>query len=104
MGDCQTLREKVGEDENIILDPNKIIDLEKCVSFMDKLNIKKDHKDINDIDLIKIFIKNLKESPEDLTVYFKSYTDNYSEIKKLYDSISDRTEAARQKILYICKS
>ena len=104
LGDCQTLREKVGEDENIVLDPNKIIDLEKCVSFMNKLKNKKDFQAISDNDLIKLFIKQINESPEDLMIRFKSYTDNYSEIKKLFDSISDRTEAARQKIFSICKS
>ena len=101
--DCQTLREKVGEDENVVINPNHIIDLEKCVIFMESLKAEKNFSNITDTELIKLFIKKIQESSEDLGIRFKSYTTNFQEIKKLFDSIKDRSEAARQKILYISK-
>ena len=102
--DCQFLREKVGEDENIILEPNQIEDLEKCVIFMNSLKEKQNINEISDYDLIKSFIKKLQDSNEDLTTRFKSYTDNFFEITKLFDSILDRSESARQKIIFTCKN
>ena len=102
--DCQTLREKVGEDDNVILTPNQIIDLEKCVIFMESIKGKNNINEIPDYEFVKLFVKKLEESTEDLTAHFKSYTDNYAEIKKLFDSILDRSEAKRQQIIYICKN
>ena len=53
---------------------------------------------IQDIKLIKLFVKNIKDSTEELMAIFTSYANNFEQIKRLYDSRLDKSEASRQKI------
>ena len=101
--DCQTLREKVG-DESFVINQNDIIDLEKCDSFMHSLEKNKNFSKMTDSELIKKFVNEINRANEDLGVRFKNYTTNFLEIKGLFDSIKDRSEAKREKILYILKN
>ena len=101
--DCQTLREKVG-DESFVINQNDIIDLEKCDSFMHSLEKNKNFSKMTDSELIIKFVNEIKGANEDLGVRFKNYTTNFLEIKGLFDSIKDRSEAKREKILYILKN
>ena len=52
--DCQTLKELVGEVESGFLTINHIIDLEKCVEFMNSLGTEEKLKTIQDSELIKL--------------------------------------------------
>ena len=103
LDDCQTLREKVG-DESFVIDQNDIIDLEKCDSFMRLLQEEKNFSRMKDSKLIEKFINKINGAKENFGIFFKNYTTNFIEIKKLFDSIKDRSEAKRDKILYISKN
>ena len=102
--DCQTLKELVGQDDSQFLTINTIIDLEKCVGFMNSLGKEEELKTINDNDLIKLFVDKTKESNEELVLRFTSYTNNFIEIKKLFESRLDKSAASRQMIESILKS
>ena len=101
--DCQTLKELVGEVESGFLTINHIIDLEKCVEFMNSLGTEEKLKTIQDSELIKLFVQKTIESEEILVERFTSYSNNFLEIKNLFDSRLDKSEASRQKIQYILK-
>ena len=102
--DCQTLKELVGQDDSQFLTINTIIDLEKCVGFMNSLGNEEELKTINDNDLIHLFVDKAKESNEELVLRFTSYTNNFIEIKKLFESRLDKSAASRQMIESILKS
>ena len=102
--DCQTLKELVGQDDSQFLTINTIIDLEKCVGFMNSLGKEEELKTINYNDLIQLFVDKTKESNEKLVLRFTSYTNNFIEIKKLFESRLDKSAASRQMIESILKS
>ena len=102
--DCATLRQLVGENDSPFLTVNHIIDLEKCVYFMNSIGTEQSLRDMTDIDLIKKFVETTQKSTEELGVRFTSYSNNFIEIKKLFDSRLDKTEATRQKIDFILQN
>ena len=99
--DCRSMQELVGEIDNALLNTNDILDLEKCVEFMNKLGDDNTIKNKKDIDLIKSF-KNEVEKNKEIEIYFKRYVDNYSELKSLVDYGLDKSEASKKKILLLC--
>ena len=100
---CHALKEFIGEEESGLLTINDIIDFEKCVEFMNPQKSQQNFSDMNDVDLIKLFIDKIENSNEALEARFKTYTGNYSQIKTLFDSKLNISEASRQKISFICK-
>ena len=53
--DCRNLQELAGEMDNGFLNANDILDLEKCVLFLEELGNKQTFKSKIDIDVIKSF-------------------------------------------------
>ena len=100
---CQTLKEFIGEDESGSLNINDIIDLEKCVKFMISLKSEQNFSEMEDTKLIKLFVDNIEKSKESLEAMFKTYTSNFSQIRTLFDSKLEISEASNQKIKYICQ-
>ena len=86
---CLEFREKVEDDEYEFISPYDIMDLEKCFIFIQSLKVENNFSNISDLELIKLFIKKIQASSEDLGIYFKSYTTNFIEIKNLFYGIKD---------------
>ena len=101
--DCRNFQEVVGEMDDKFLNTNDIIDFEKCVELMNKLGNVDTIKTKKDIDVISSFVKEIKEN-KGIELYFIKYFNNYVEIKNLYDSKLDKSEASRKIIEFICQS
>ena len=100
---CRNLQEVVGEIDNAFLNANDILDLEKCVEFITKLDIEQIKKNKTDVEILNIF-KNEVTKYKGIEVYFMRYVNNYSELKSLIDYGLDRSEASKKKISLICKN
>ena len=94
--DCRSLQELVGEIENGFLSSNDIIELEKCVEFMNKIGNEQAIKKKKDIEIIKSFINEVEKN-QGIEVYFSRYIDNYPELKNLIEYGLDKSEASKQK-------
>ena len=103
LDDCRSLQELVGEIDNGFLNTNDIIELEKCVEFMNKIGNEESLKSKKDIEVIKLFINEVQKS-KGIEAYFKRYVDNYPELKNLLERGLDKSEASKQKIKFICQN
>ena len=74
---CRNLEEIVEEIDNPFLDINDILDLEKCVEFISKLEIEEIKKYKTDFEIINIF-KNEVEKYKKIELYFSIYVNKYS--------------------------
>jgi len=99
---CRNLQELVGEMDDGFLNTNDILGLEKCVEFINRIGDEQTIKKKKDIEAITSFKKEVKQY-EKIEVYFYKYIDNYSEIQNLVVYRLDKSEASKQKILFILK-
>ena len=99
---CSNLQEVVGEIDNAFLNANDILDLEKCVEFISKLEIEQIKKNKTDAQIINIFNNEVSKN-KGIGVLFTRYVNNYSELKSLIDYGLDKSEASKKKISFICK-
>ena len=100
---CRNLQEVVGEIDNAFLNANDILDLEKCVEFISKLEIEQIKLKKTDAEIINIF-KDEVVKYKGIEAYFSKFVDNYSELKSLIDYGLDKSEASKKKIALICKN
>ena len=100
---CRNLEEIVEEIDNPFLDINDILDLEKCVEFISKLEIEEIKKYKTDFEIINIF-KNEVEKYKKIELYFSIYVNNYSKLKTLFDYSLDKSEISIKKSIFICKN
>jgi len=100
--DCRYLQELAGETDNGLLNSNDIIVLEKCVIFMKELGNEEIFKSKMDIEGLQSF-KEKVEDDNNIEILLTNYVNNYPEIKSLFESGYDKSEASKQKILLICK-
>ena len=100
--DCRNMQEFVGENDNAFLNSNDILDLEKCVEFRMKLGDEKDFKNKKDKDIIMLF-KQEVEKIENIELYFTRYVNNYIELKNLWDTRLDKSQASKKTIELLCK-
>jgi hypothetical protein len=102
--DCRSIQELVGEIDNAFINANDILDLEKCVDFINKLGSEQELKKAKDIDIIESFKNELeKHKDKDIQICFTRFVNNYSEIKSLVDYGLDKSEASKKKIELICE-
>jgi hypothetical protein len=104
INDCGYLQELVGEKDNEFLNSNDIIEFENCIKFMNKLgkNEKETFKRKKDIDIFNLFKEEVKKDNK-IELYFTNYVNNYIELKSLFDSGLDKSEAQKKTIELLCK-
>ena len=100
--ECRNMQELIGEMDNALINANDILDLEKCVEFMNKLGDEEQLKKKKDIDIINLFRKEAEKS-KDIEIYFERYINNYSELKSFVDYGFDKSEASKKIISFICE-
>jgi len=100
--DCRNMQEFVGENDNAFLNSNDILDLEKCVEFRMKLGDENNFKNKKDKDIIMSF-KTKVEKTENIELYFTRYVNNYIELKNLWDTRLDKSQASKKTIELLCK-
>jgi len=100
---CRNLEEIVEENDNTFLDINVILNLEKCVEFISKLEIEIIKKYKTDFDLINIFKYEVTKY-KGIEIYFSIYVKNYSELKTLIDYSLGKSEISTKKSIFICKN
>ena len=83
------------ESDNKFITPKDIINLEKCLEFMESLEIKK--KKLTDKELILRF-KELIEKKNEISDYLNDYINNYGPIKELTNNYLDKSEISKFKI------
>ena len=101
--DCRKLQESVGEMDNGFLSSNDVLDLEKCVELMSNVGTTQSINEMNDAKLISTFIEKIGNY-KNIEIYFTQYVNNYQELKNLFSSVFDKSEASKQKIALICKN
>ena len=86
--DCRNLQEIVGEKDNEFLNANDILELEKCIEFMNILG-KSDidnFKNKKDIEIFNLFREQVKVN-NNIELYFTRYVNNYAEIKNAFKKL-----------------
>ena len=101
--DCRNLQELAGEMDNGLLNANDILVLEKCVIFMKTLGNEEIFKNKIDIEGLQSFKEKVENADNNIDILITNYVNNYPEIKSLFESGYDKSEASKQKILLICK-
>ena len=96
------MQELIGEMDNALINANDILDLEKCVEFMNKLGSKEELQKKKDIDIINLF-RNEANKSNDIEIYLERYINNYSELKSLVDYGFDKSKASKRIISFICQ-
>ena len=102
VADCRSLQELVGEMDDGFLTSNDILELEKCVEFMNQIGNEQTIKSMKGIDIIKSFVNEVNKNKK-IEVYFEKYVNNYSQLKNLIEYGLDKSEASKQKIKSICQ-
>ena len=92
--DFRHLHEVINLSDNTFLSSSDIEDMMKCKQFLDNV---KGTKPITDKKIINIFIKNIKKEKK-IYIYFKSYFNNYSQIKELKTELFNKSESNKTKI------
>ena len=87
-------------DNNDFLKISDIIDLEKCVEFMNSLGNIDEIKQMKDYELIEK-AKSSKLICENLKLNFKNFIEHFDDINRIIKEKFDKSEASRQKIIYI---
>ena len=82
--ECGKLREIALESENNIVSINDIIDMERCIEFLQNLGSLKDKTDIQIINILKEKVA----KQYDIIIYFKKYVANFAQIKTLRSSMN----------------
>ena len=98
--DCRNLQELSSESDNVFISINDLLDMEKCVEFLLKLG--KDLKKKNDIDIIQLMKENASKD-KNISLYFKNFVDNFSQIKLLMESSLNKSEVLKYKIQGLLK-
>jgi len=90
-------------DNNDFLKISDIIDLEKCVEYMNSLGNKDEFKQMKDYELIeKAKLSNLM--CKNLQINFKNFIEHFDDIKEIIKEKFDKSEASRQRINNITKN
>ena len=88
-------------DNNGFLTPDDILNLEKCIEYMEKLGKKEEIKKLKDKELILTII-NFINNCKDLKEVINKYVNNFWAIKELVEINLDKTETYKKKICNIC--
>ena len=89
-------------DSNNFIKISDILELEKCVEYMNNIQTINEEKKLTDYELIqkaKFFSYNYKE----LELYFNNFINHYDDIKETIQQKFDKSETSRRKIMNICK-
>ena len=91
-------------DNNGFLTPDDILNLEKCIEYMEKLGKKEEIKKLKDKELILTII-NFINNCKDLKEVINKYVNNFWAIKELVEINLDKTETYKKKyvIFVICQ-
>ena len=87
-------------DNNEFLKISDIIDLEKCVEYMNSLGNDDELKQMKDYELIEK-AKSSNIMSQNLEINFKNFINHFDDIKEIIKEKFDKSEASRQKINYI---
>ena len=90
-------------DNNDFLKISDIIDLEKCVEYMNYLGNVKEIKQMKDSELIEK-AKSSNLISENLKTNFNNFINHFDDIKEIFKEKFDKSEASREKINYISKN
>ena len=94
--ECRNLQEILSENENNFVSANDILDMEKCVIFMNNFGKLNDLKEKKDIDVISLFREQFSKK-NDIFIYFEKLFINYSQIFLLQSHL-DKSELLKYKI------
>jgi len=89
-------------DNNDFLKISDIIDLEKCVEYMNSLGNGDEFKQMKDYELIEK-AKSSNLMSKNLQINFNNFINHFDDIKEIIKEKFDKSEASRQKIIYISK-
>ena len=89
-------------DNNDFLKISDIIDLEKCVEYMNYLGNIEEIKQMKDSELIEK-AKSSNLICKNLEINFENFIEHFDDIKEIIKEKFDKSEASRQKIKYICQ-
>ena len=90
-------------DNNEFLKISDIIDLEKCVEYMNSLGNEDELKEMKDYELIEK-AKSSNLMSKNLEINFINFINHFDDIKEIIKETFDKSEASRQKISYISKN
>ena len=103
IADCRRLQELVGEKDNQFLNANDVIELEKCIEFMNKVVEENGNiREQKDYEIIQI-LKEESLNNKDIAILFAKYVNNFEDLHSLKDSGFDKSEYSKKKIELICK-
>ena len=94
----RNLQEVVTMSDDTFVTNNEIQDLLKCSEFIVKLN----GKNKTDKELIQDFVKQVPQI-KGIAAHFQNFTNNYGQIRELFEKNLDKSQATLQRIIDIMK-
>jgi hypothetical protein len=98
--DCRRLQELPGLFDNGFLSVNDILDLEKCIDFMQKFVNAQPMNKLKDIDLINKFKEEVDKN-KDINFHFTRFINNFAIINEMIKNGLDRAEMSKNKVSLI---
>ena len=98
--DCRRLQELPGLFDNGFLSVNDILDLEKCIDFMQKFVNAQPMNKLKDIDLINKFKEEVDKN-KDINFHFTRFVNNFAIINEMIKNGLDRAEMSKNKVSLI---
>ena len=98
--DCRRLQELPGLFDNGFLSVNDILDLEKCIDFMQKFVNAQPMNKLKDIELINKF-KEEVDKYKDISLHFTRFINNFAIINEMIKNGLDRAEMSKNKVSLI---
>jgi len=98
--DCRRLQELPGLFDNGFLSVNDILDLEKCIDFMQKFVNSQPMNKLKDIELINKF-KEEVDKYKDISLHFTRFINNFAIINEMIKNGLDRAEMSKNKVSLI---
>ena len=95
--DCRTIQELPGIFENGLLTMGDILNLEKCIDFMNKFGNRNSLKMMKDIDIIKKFKDELLKNKNNV-LYFTQYINNFPVLNDMMTNDLNRAELSKNLI------
>ena len=90
-------------NNNKSLNEKEINSFEKCTKFMKIFENKDIYHNIEDIDFLNLFKKEVNNF-QNIELYFTEYANSYERIKTFSENIFDNLNVLKNKIFYICQN